>query len=223
MSPMIRTCALMLVALAFTSSTAASAQLRRSAEGGPPQGGRRGEAVPVPRNPYAGKWEGAMLIERGEQSTPVTMSFAIVDEASQVYRGETTLGDGRTQPHVNIGTTGATVESRGESGPGILRRSPGSASESSASGPLDPNLPAPGEQALLLYHWPSRTMLLCGLDHRCGDLPALRWEEKDSNGSTWSFLAQLVAADTLAVAAVRRDPGARRETERTFLLTRRAR
>lgn len=220
MSPMTRACAFTITLLTLGSS-AASGQLRRSAEGGPPEGARRGGAVPVPRNPYAGKWEGELQsIAGGEQKpTPVTMSFAIVDEASQVYGGETILGD-RAQRHVNIGTTSATVVSHSESGVGVIPRSAGSMKETSASGPLDPNLPAPGQQALLLYHFPSRTMLLCGLDHRCGDLPALRWEEKDADGRTWSFLAQLVAADTLAVAAVRREPGLRNETERSFILSR---
>lgn len=221
MSAMTRACALTLILTALSSS-AAPAQLRRSAEGRPPEEARRGDAVPVPRNPYAGKWDGQLELAAigGEKSTAVTIAFAIVDEANQVYSGETTLGH-RTQRHVNIGTTGATVVQRPGSETGVMPRSPGSLSETSASGPLDPNLPAPGQQLLLLYHSPSRTMLLCGLDHRCGDLPALRWEVKDADGRTWSFLAQLVAADTLAVAAVRREAGTQRETERTFLLARR--
>ena len=210
-----------ILALLFGSSVA-SAQLRRSAEGGPPDGARRGDAVPVPRNPYAGVWEGKLTSsDAGDsKSAPIRMSFAIVDEARQIYSGESIASDGRAIAHLNPGTTGASVTTQG-SEIGIALRSAGSASETTGSGPLDPNLPAPGQQALLLYHWPSRTMLLCGLDHRCGDLPALRWEEKDGNGHTWSFLAQLTAADTLAVTAVRREPGAKADTERAFVLTRR--
>ena len=223
MTPTMRTFTVILGLLALTGSTLSGQSLRRSAEGGPAEGGRRGGAVPVPRNPYHGSWDGELVTTSASEksSIPITMSFTVVDERKQLYRGETIVSGSQRRAHLNAGATTATVELGG--GGASIPRSAGPASETSGSGPLSPETIAAnsGQQALLLYHFPSRTMLLCGLDHRCGDLPALRWEETDAEGKSWGFLAQLIAADTLSVVAIRRDTNASPETQRTFRLVRR--
>src|SRR5262245_61895358 len=103
--------------------TLAMAQsLPRTANGGPEGGAKGPGAVPVPRHPYAGSWEGTLATD-GATPSRMTIHFKVADGARQAYSGETIL-DGRTAvPHVNI--SAAPDETPKLDGPVMARRSGG--------------------------------------------------------------------------------------------------
>ncbi len=139
----------------------------RSAAPTPGTDGGPGGAVAIPRNPYAGEWEGTMA-ERGAAAdaatTPMTMSFAVADAAAQTYSGQTIVAGSAPSAHLNfdavpvavtataVASGGATMARRTASGDGsaavaaaavaggsgtAMRRTADGGPSAAASGPSD--------------------------------------------------------------------------------------
>jgi len=210
------------LASVFVISAGTAAQsLPRTANGTGAPGGP-GSAVQVPRYPYAGAWEGSLSLDGTAQKTaaPVVITFTVADGAKQAYDGETTI-DGRTAAkHVNIS---AAVPAAATDGPGqtgqMLRRSAGTSPALAPGSAPEMDTLASGDHALLLFHAPTKSMLLCDEGHRCVTLAPLTWEEQGADGRRYAYSAQLTAADTLAGTVSVTDGSAPPQTG-TFTLSR---
>ena len=132
------------------------------------------------------------------------MAFKVADAERQSYNGETTI-DGRAQTHLNVSAAPATEGgSKTTSEPAIARRSPGggqpannSLADGSSSAPIERDVLAKGDSALLLFHTPTKSMLLCDEGHRCIALAQLTWEETAADGRKFAYSAKLVSADAI--------------------------
>jgi hypothetical protein len=82
----------------------------------------------------------------------------------------------------------------------VARRSPGGGGQGTAAslaeGPAaERDTLAAGDHALLLYHTPTKSMLLCDEGHRCVALASLTWQETAADGTRYAYVAKLVSAD----------------------------
>jgi hypothetical protein len=208
--------------LAMAIAAGAAAQsLPRSANGGGDAAGKN-PPVQVPRYPYAGAWEGSLTLDGGaaKTGTPIAMKFTVADGAKQSYDGETTIEGRAAAKHLNI-SAAAAAEAPGQTGQ-VLRRSAGTSPTAALAAGSAPEMDtlAAGDRALLLYHTPTRSMLLCDDGHRCVALATLTWEEQGADGRKYAYSAQLAAADTLTGTVTVTHGSAATQTG-TFTLTRR--
>ena len=176
-------------------------QMRRTAAT-PDDANKPSAAVPVPRHPYAGNWDGTLSIEGSKTPMKVAMAFKVADAERQSYNGETTI-DGRAQTHLNVSAAPATEGGSKTTEPAIARRSSGgqpaatSLADGSSSAPIERDVLAKGDSALLLFHTPTKSMLLCDEGHRCIALAQLTWEETGADGKRYAYSAKLVSADAI--------------------------
>lgn len=197
-----RTITTLLVALALATPLAAQ-QMRRTAAGGGDEA--PGAAVPVPRHPYAGNWDGTMTIGDSKPAMKVTMAFKVADAERQSYSGETSIEGRATQAHLNVSAAPlAEGGSKTTTDTAIARRSSGggqpantSLADGSAPTPIERDILAKSDKALLLYHTPTKSMLLCDEGHRCIALASLTWDETGADGKRYAYSAQLASADTI--------------------------
>jgi hypothetical protein len=89
--------------------------------------------------------------------------------------------DGRGQAHLNVSSVPAEDTQAKTADAPIARRSPGGgqpAASSLADGSAgERDTLAKGDHALLLFHSPTKTMVLCDEGHRCIALAKLTWDE----------------------------------------------
>jgi len=186
-----------IVALALAAPLSAQQVMRRTAGGGGPEAGPG--AVPVPRHPYAGNWDGTLTIDGGSAAAKIAMSFSVADAERQSYNGETTI-NGRAQAHMKISAAPAgEAQSKTTDAP-IMRRSSGGGQaplSDGTSAPIERDNLARGDSALLLFHTPTKSMLLCDEGHKCIALASLTWEETGADGKLYAYAAQLVSADKI--------------------------
>lgn len=200
MTRMIRTLVMLTTALATAAPIAAQQALPRSASGGPGDGGKGPAAVAVPRHPYAGNWDGTLSVDGANAPVKIAMALTVADAERQAYNGQTTI-DGRTaQTHLNISSAPASDSAKATDAP-IARRSPGggdTAPAPLAEGPApERDTLAAGDHALLLFHTPTKSMLLCDEGHRCVTLASLSWQETGADGTRYAYTAKMVSADTI--------------------------
>jgi hypothetical protein len=196
----IPTLILAISALAIAAPLAAQQSLPRSASGGSGQPEKGPGAVPVPRHPYAGNWDGTLAIDGAKAPVKVAIAFKVADAERQSYSGETTI-DGRGQAHLNVSSVPAEDTQAKTADAPIARRSPGGgqpAASSLADGSAgERDTLAKGDHALLLFHSPTKTMVLCDEGHRCIALAKLTWDETAADGKRYAYRAMLVSPDTI--------------------------
>jgi hypothetical protein len=189
------------VAITLAAPLAAQQQsLPRSANGASGEAAKGPGAVPVPRYPYAGQWNGTIAFDDAKAPVNVAMAFKVADGDRQSYSGETTI-DGRHQTHMRISAAPASDALPKTLDGTVMRRSPGggnagATSLAEGSAPERDTLAA-GDHALLLFHAPSKTMVLCDESHRCIDLASVSWEEAAADGTRYAYVGKLVSADTI--------------------------
>src|SRR5262249_4998019 len=104
-------------------------------DGGP------GGAAAIPRNPYAGAWEGTMSPSGGTANAApasMAMTFSVADVAAQTYSGETTLDGGAPAAHLNVDAPPVAVAAlrAAPSGGAMARRTGAGAGDGSSAAAL---------------------------------------------------------------------------------------
>ena len=196
-----RTISTLVLALAIAAPMAAQQSLPRSANGGSGQPEKGPGAVPVPRHPYAGNWDGTLTVDGAKAPVKMAIAFKVADAERQSYSGETTI-DGRAQAHLNVSAVPAEATQAKAGDATVARRSPGGgqpANSSLADGSAgERDTLAKGDHALLLFHTPTKTMVLCDEGHRCIALATQTWEETGADGKRYAYSAMLVSPDTIS-------------------------
>jgi len=223
MTRTIRTLVILAGAITISAPASARQALPRSANNGPAEGANGPAAVAVPRHPYAGSWDGTLTMDDTKAPVKLAMAFQVSDAERQAYGGETIINGGPKQAHLNISSAPASETDKSAAAP-IARRSPGDGGQAGSTGLADGSATerdtlANADHALLLFHTPTKSMLLCDDGHRCVALASLTWQEIGTDGARYAYTAKIVSADAVT-GTVTVTNGSKTQTG-TFALARR--
>lgn len=220
----VKTGTLVAALVALAPHLIAQQALPRSAN--PPAGAnarREGTAVVIPRQPYAGTWEGSLSLTDGGSAQSLAVRFAVDGSG---YTGETRLAGGA--PSTNVSLQVARPASSRQSAQASTEIRPRSATPPADAGQaVTGGGPSPSVEILsptgetFLVPWWNGQPLMCDVGSRCVDMPLVRWEAKGSGAANWIYSAKLMEKDRVEGTVVVRESAGDRQIG-TFSLKRKS-